>query len=74
MILIARKGWLMNTVVPDAWIIEEKIRRDRERQRKENEDNSLPISLPNMGEERPFDIDKSPRDKTTTSSVIIIDL
>ena len=62
----------MNTIVPQAWIIQEKIRRDKERQRKEAEDNSLPISLPEQDDEF-VDFGQSGQE-ADKSTVVIIDL
>lgn len=36
----------MSTVIPDAWIIQEKTRRDSDKQRKDAGEPAIPISLP----------------------------
>ena len=66
----------MNSIVPQAWIIQEKIRQEKERRRKENEDNSLPISLPQISEEDEeyLDLEKSKKETPQNGTVIIIDL
>lgn len=64
-------SYRFNTVVPDAWIIEEKMRREQERKRKEGEELPLPISLPNVP-----DAERSPKrqKEDDPQRVIIIEL
>ena len=68
----------MNTIIPQAWIIQERIRREEERKRKESEGNFVPISLPEQPdyEEEYFDPQKNPGDSTSPQkqNVIIIDI
>jgi hypothetical protein len=66
----------MNTIIPQAWIIQQKKRQDEERRRKESESTSVPLSLPND-----FDIDdeyfergEAIPETPPKSTVIIIDL
>jgi hypothetical protein len=66
----------VNTVVPPAWIIQEKKRREDERQKIQDESNSIPISLP-----KDFDSDdeypetRTPiQDDSRKTTIIVIDL
>lgn len=65
----------MSTVVPQAWIIQEKIRQEAERRRNESGDNWLPVSLPEYDEEY-FDPEhpKKYESGSKESTVIIIDI
>ena len=40
----------LNTVLPDIWIIEEQLRRERERHKRESIPLEIPVSLPEQGE------------------------
>lgn len=66
----------MNTVVPQAWIIQEKKRREEERRRRESENDSIPISLPKDHEmdDEYFEQQRPAADAPSKSTVIIIDL
>jgi hypothetical protein len=66
----------MNTVVPSAWIIQEKKRREEERRRRESENDSIPISLPNDLElDDEYFEPKAPKtEPAPKSTIIIIDL
>ena len=70
----------MNTVVPQAWIIQEKLRRDKERRRKEREGDPLPISLPVPDSKDDWEYPPSNRpvsehpDERKQGTVIIIDI
>lgn len=65
----------MNTIIPQAWIIQEKIRREQAAQRRENNEATLPASLPQSPELDEYDpgelVTGAPRPEST---VIIIDI
>jgi hypothetical protein len=63
----------LNTVVPDIWIIEEELRRERERRdRKSRIPLELPISFPQSDEHLPEGADQKKHDKE--EHLVIIDL
>ena len=66
----------MNTIVPQAWIIQEKKRRDEEKRRRESENSSVPISLPNDSdiEDEYFEHSKAKPEAAPNTRVIIIDI
>lgn len=66
----------MNTIVPQAWIIQEKKRRDEERRRRESENSSVPISLPNDSEFEGeyFEPSKAKPEIPPNTRIIIIDI
>ena len=64
----------LNSVIPDVWIIEEKLRRERERRKKDHiplEIEEAPISLPHNEDDAP---EKNNKKHDTEEHVIIIDL
>lgn len=65
----------MNTVIPQAWIIDERIRREQKKKKK-GEDQLIPISLPERAdnESGSFDTNKAPKQPMDHETVIIIDL
>lgn len=65
----------MNTIIPQAWIIDEQLRIERERRRKESEGDSLPITLPNsVDDERDLLNPPTPEAESPKGGVIIIDI
>lgn len=62
----------LNVAVPDAWIIEEELRRERERKKKDQERSPLPFELP-TNEDVPLEEPKS-KHHPDHSNVIIVDL
>lgn|GEM_PF-6677955 len=66
----------MNTVVPQAWIIQEKKRREEERRKEENEGSSIPVNLPKDLEPDSEYAEHITHDQGTSpkSTVIVIEL
>lgn len=66
----------MNTVVPEAWVIQEKRRREEERRKKENEGISVPLNLPKDLEPDSEYLEQITQDQGTLpkSTVIVIEL
>lgn len=58
-------------IVPEAWIIEEEIRRERKKREQERVPDRLPINLP-VRENNPRP--RHDKDRTETKRVIIIDI
>ncbi len=65
----------LNTVIPPSWIIEEELRRDKEKERKKRAQEPIPLRLP-----QPYYYDDAPYQSPKTDKeqqqerVVIIDL
>lgn len=64
-----------NSVIPpDIWIIEEELRKEREKNRRKNEGISLPLHLPFDSEDPEPENHHPKKDDSREERVVIIDL